>query len=49
MSGEPYTSRGVRTVRRGVFENLSLKDEKASGTYLTIILMLKRYLNTLQI
>lgn len=36
MSGEPYTSRGVRTVRGGVLGDLSWKHDKALGSYSTL-------------
>ncbi|MNW52721.1 hypothetical protein D3C74_302510 [compost metagenome] len=32
-TGEPYTPRGVSTVRRGAFENLPAKYGQASGAY----------------
>ena len=35
-SGEPYTLRGVSTVRMGAFGNLSQKCGKASGAYPTL-------------
>ncbi|MGJ9386037.1 NlpC/P60 family protein [Salipaludibacillus sp. CF4.18] len=39
MSGEPYTSRGVRTVWGGVLGNLSWEHEKAAGSYSTLCLV----------
>nr|WP_295971197.1 hypothetical protein [uncultured Bacillus sp.] len=37
VSGEPYTLRGVRTVRGGVLGNLLSKYSEALGAYPTIV------------